>query len=62
MNLQKYKIDIILELVFITLDPFLQIIINVYRLILMTDIFKFQIIISYKPINIELLSLEQKVE
>jgi len=45
--LQKYKIDLILELVFIILDTFLQIIIHVDRLILMTNIIKFQIIISY---------------
>jgi len=38
MDIQKYKIDIILELVFIILELFLQIIINVGRIILMTQI------------------------
>jgi len=39
MVLQKYKIEVILELVFIILIPFLQIM-NVNGLILMTEIFK----------------------
>jgi len=39
MVLQKYKIDVKLEQVFIILGPFLEII-NVDRLILMAKIFK----------------------
>jgi len=45
MGLKKYEIDVILNLVFITLGPFLQIIkfiicISVDGLILITNIFK----------------------
>jgi len=55
-----YKIDIKLDLEFILLGQFLQI--SIDRLILMTTIhFQITIVpISYKPITMEILSLEYK--
>jgi len=61
---KKYNIYVILDLVFIILGPFLQII-YVDRLILITNIFKsLQTPYEYicKPITMDLLFLVQKVK
>jgi len=64
MILQKYKIDVNMDQVFIILWPSLKII-NIFGLILSTKMFKSPyppIPTSHKPINMDLLSLEHKVK